>query len=91
MEGEANALATDRTDYVLTQDKSFKKYAKAYAQDQDLWFKESVHSLLLPVLELIYISNLCEQLLRSRLPPLRARRPNSAVRRLGAVAPAHRR
>ena len=32
-----------RTDYVLTQDKSFKKYAKAYAQDQDLWFKESVH------------------------------------------------
>ena len=30
----------NRTDYVLTQDKSFKKYAKAYAQDQDLWFKE---------------------------------------------------
>ena len=29
-----------RTDYVLTQDKSFKKFAKAYAQDQDLWFKE---------------------------------------------------
>ena len=29
-----------RTDYVLTQDKSFKKWAKAYAQDQDLFFKE---------------------------------------------------
>ncbi|TFK53622.1 heme peroxidase [Heliocybe sulcata] len=28
------------TDYVLTQDKSFKKYAKAYADDQDLWFKD---------------------------------------------------
>ncbi|EIN11520.1 heme peroxidase, partial [Punctularia strigosozonata HHB-11173 SS5] len=28
------------TDYVLTQDKSFKKYAKAYAQDQDLFFKD---------------------------------------------------
>ncbi|KAG2016338.1 cytochrome c peroxidase, variant 2 [Coprinopsis cinerea AmutBmut pab1-1] len=30
------------TDYVLTQDKSFKKHAKAYAEDQDLWFKEYV-------------------------------------------------
>ncbi|KAK0213236.1 heme peroxidase [Desarmillaria ectypa] len=28
------------TDYVLTQDKSFKKYAKAYADDQDLFFKD---------------------------------------------------
>ncbi|THH28380.1 hypothetical protein EUX98_g5799 [Antrodiella citrinella] len=28
------------TDYVLTQDKSFKKYAKAYAEDQDLFFKD---------------------------------------------------
>lgn len=28
------------TDYVLVQDKSFKKYAKAYAQDQDLFFKD---------------------------------------------------
>ncbi|TFK44140.1 heme peroxidase [Crucibulum laeve] len=28
------------TDYVLVQDKSFKKYAKAYADDQDLWFKD---------------------------------------------------
>ncbi|KDQ55746.1 hypothetical protein JAAARDRAFT_37172 [Jaapia argillacea MUCL 33604] len=28
------------TDYVLTQDKSFKKFAKAYADDQDLWFKD---------------------------------------------------
>ena len=29
-----------RTDYVLTQDKSFKKYAKAYANSQELWFKD---------------------------------------------------
>ncbi|KAI5115692.1 hypothetical protein M0805_002835 [Coniferiporia weirii] len=28
------------TDYVLTTDKSFKKYAKAYAADQDLFFKD---------------------------------------------------
>ncbi|KAM6501872.1 hem peroxidase [Amanita muscaria] len=28
------------TDYSLTQDKSFKKHAKAYADDQDLWFKD---------------------------------------------------
>ncbi|THU96780.1 heme peroxidase [Dendrothele bispora CBS 962.96] len=28
------------TDYVLVQDKSFKKYAKAYADDQDLFFKD---------------------------------------------------
>jgi cytochrome c peroxidase len=28
------------TDYVLVQDKSFKKYAKAYADSQDLWFKD---------------------------------------------------
>ncbi|KAF7796657.1 hypothetical protein EIP86_007840 [Pleurotus ostreatoroseus] len=28
------------TDYVLTQDKAFKKWAKAYAGDQDLWFKD---------------------------------------------------
>lgn len=31
-----------RTDYSLTQDKSFKKYAKAYADDQNLWFQEYV-------------------------------------------------
>lgn len=30
------------TDYVLVTDKSFKKYAKAYADDQDLFFKEYV-------------------------------------------------
>lgn len=30
------------TDYVLVQDKVFKKFAKAYAQDQDLFFKEYV-------------------------------------------------
>lgn len=29
-------------DYVLTQDKSFKKWAKAYADDEALWFKECV-------------------------------------------------
>ncbi|KAF8835347.1 cytochrome c peroxidase [Paxillus ammoniavirescens] len=28
------------TDYVLTQDKSFKKYAKAYADDNELFFKD---------------------------------------------------
>jgi len=28
------------TDYVLTQDKSFKKFAKAYADDNDLFFKD---------------------------------------------------
>ncbi|KAI0081932.1 heme peroxidase [Panus rudis PR-1116 ss-1] len=28
------------TDYVLVQDKSFRKYAKQYADDQDLWFKD---------------------------------------------------
>ena len=32
------------TDYVLTQDKSFKKWVKAYADDEDLWFKECVPS-----------------------------------------------
>ena len=40
------------TDYVLVQDKVFKKYAKAYAQDQDLFFKEYVspsHPLNLPL------------------------------------------
>jgi cytochrome c peroxidase len=29
-----------RTDYVLITDKSFKKYAKAYADDEALFFKE---------------------------------------------------
>ncbi|RPD57600.1 cytochrome c peroxidase [Lentinus tigrinus ALCF2SS1-7] len=28
------------TDYVLTQDKSFKKWVKAYADSEDLWFKD---------------------------------------------------
>lgn len=28
------------TDYVLVQDKSFKKYAKAYADSQELWFQD---------------------------------------------------
>ena len=30
------------TDYVMVSDKSFRKYAKAYAEDQDLFFKEYV-------------------------------------------------
>lgn len=34
-----------RTDYVLVQDKNFKKFAKAYADDQDLFFKEYAPSL----------------------------------------------
>jgi cytochrome c peroxidase len=29
-----------RADYAVIQDKSFKKYAKAYADDQDLFFKD---------------------------------------------------
>jgi catalase (peroxidase I) len=33
-------MNTCSTDYVLVQDKSFKKYAKAYADDNDLFFKE---------------------------------------------------
>ncbi len=40
--GMRRANMNFRTDYVLTQDKSFKKYAKAYAEDQDLFFKECV-------------------------------------------------
>jgi cytochrome c peroxidase len=33
-------MSTGSTDYVLIQDKSFKKYAKAYADDSELFFKE---------------------------------------------------
>ena len=33
------------TDYVLVQDKSFKKWVKAYADDEALWFKECVAHL----------------------------------------------
>jgi hypothetical protein len=29
-----------RTDYVLIQDKSFKKFAKAYADSEEVFFKE---------------------------------------------------
>lgn len=39
--------ASSRTDYVLTQDKSFKKWAKAYADDEELWFKEYVPGYLI--------------------------------------------
>lgn len=35
-------MTVSSTDYVLTKDKSFKKWTKAYADDQELWFKESV-------------------------------------------------
>ena len=30
-------------DYVMVSDKNFKKYAKAYAESQELFFKEYVH------------------------------------------------
>ncbi len=33
------------TDYVLVTDKSFKKWVQAYANDEQLWFKEYVRSL----------------------------------------------
>ncbi|KAI0744161.1 cytochrome c peroxidase [Daedaleopsis nitida] len=33
------------TDYVLTQDKSFKKWVKAYADDEQLWFKDFAAAL----------------------------------------------
>ncbi|KDR67543.1 hypothetical protein GALMADRAFT_1356136 [Galerina marginata CBS 339.88] len=33
------------TDYVLVQDKSFKKFAKSYADNQDLWFKDFSNSV----------------------------------------------
>ncbi|KAG5639032.1 hypothetical protein H0H81_007645 [Sphagnurus paluster] len=33
-------LFNETTDYVLVQDKSFKKYAKAYAQDSELFFRD---------------------------------------------------
>lgn len=34
------------TDYALVQDKSFKKWTKAYADDEQLWFKECVYTPL---------------------------------------------
>ena len=37
------------TDYVLVQDKSFKKWARAYADDEQLFFKEYVYRFLPPV------------------------------------------
>ncbi|KAF8907817.1 cytochrome c peroxidase [Gymnopilus junonius] len=33
-------LFDENTDYVLVQDKSFKKFAKAYADSEELWFKD---------------------------------------------------
>ncbi|OBZ70799.1 Cytochrome c peroxidase, mitochondrial [Grifola frondosa] len=33
-------LAAPSTDYVIVQDKNFKKFAKAYADDEALWFKD---------------------------------------------------
>lgn len=38
----AEHIFSRRTDYVLVQDKSFKKFAKAYADNQELFFKEYV-------------------------------------------------
>jgi cytochrome c peroxidase len=38
--GRTTTKGIYRTDYVLTQDKSFKKIAKSYAEDQDLFFKD---------------------------------------------------
>ena len=35
-------------DYVLVTDKNFKKWVKAYADDEDLWFKECVFPFLFP-------------------------------------------
>jgi cytochrome c peroxidase len=35
-----NLIVYVRADYVLTQDKSFKKYAKAYADSEEIWFKD---------------------------------------------------
>ena len=34
------ALMRLPTDYVLVQDKSFRKWARAYADDEELFFKE---------------------------------------------------
>jgi cytochrome c peroxidase len=35
-----NTDCSCRTDYILTKDESFKKYAKKYAEDQDAFFKD---------------------------------------------------
>jgi cytochrome c peroxidase len=37
------------SDMSLTKDKEFKKHAKAYAEDQDLFFKEWVQVMLIAV------------------------------------------
>jgi hypothetical protein len=54
-------LPDQSTDYVLVTDKSFKKYAKAYADSEEVFFKECVH-LTRFYLSLASLSN-------SRFPP----------------------
>ncbi|KAF8800175.1 heme peroxidase [Phlegmacium glaucopus] len=47
------------TDYVLVQDKSFKKFSNAYVESQELWFKDTVIPLT--------------QFLQRRFPSIRTR------------------
>ena len=66
---------------MLTQDKSFKKYAKQYAEDQDLFFKEFVllsfdhlSDLLTditasPLSSLVSLSSVCRHLSSPLLSP----------------------
>lgn len=42
------------TDYVLVQDKSFKKWARAYADDEELFFKEYVPFFFSPWSDTLY-------------------------------------
>lgn len=52
-------------DYVLTQDKSFKKYVKQYADDQDLFFNEYVLLLRVRSFYLQLLSQLLEGLFKT--------------------------
>ena len=38
----SNKLRIHSTDYVIIQDKSFKKFAKLYADNEEVFFKEYV-------------------------------------------------
>ena len=64
------------TDYALVQDKTFKKYVKAYAADQDLFFKEYE---FLNCFIVSIVNGYVPQLLRRRLAALRARYSRFAV------------
>ena len=79
----SNGLRIHSTDYVIIQDKSFKKYAKSYADSEEVFFKEYVptsqiqmswYSLLglMPVSRRLYpnYSNLVCRLSNSRPPSL---------------------